>query len=562
MSANFTPDQKDYKNYKGFGSFKLFVLENFPFIEEDFDALTYYQMLCKVVGYLQDVITNNESLQYNQTELLDAFNELQNYVNTYFDNLDVQTEINNKLDQMAQDGTLQEIIAQYLQLAGILAYNTLNDMKNAENIVAGSFMKTFGYDYFNDKKGAFYKARNIKNTDIIDNINIIALKNENLVAELIKEEEYIKKSYGESDHLGVGNRTYTSPNSWTSTVNSIRANRESTQPEILKSSPSVFSPRNSKEASLYTGRDSVATFIANQSAPPFGKQENNNLIIYGENSVNYLDENIIEKIKIGMTIDTLHDNQFSGIITSIDKENKIIYIEDGWYNNGEKGIPQNGYGYEIGKIVKIWGSNKVVTLLNEFSQNLAVGEELGLNNLITDGRNKQIIGYDCVTQGTGNADIGFLARTGGKVFDSPGNIGKMERGFVAQGCVEGFETQSDNDDYFLLLSKNANGELTKNRFYITNDGRMTNPKIKSVNISSDGQIPNPEIRMWTFIPNQDINYTLPNLQSEENSYYNDRIYTFINRSNYNVNLSNDYVLKPFSSVTYYTKNVWIKISQT
>ena len=114
MSANFTPDQKDYKNYKGFGSFKLFVLENFPFIAEDFDALTYYQMLCKVVGYLQDVITNNESLQYNQTELLDAFNELQNYVNTYFDNLDIQTEINNKLDQMAESGELEEIIKQVL----------------------------------------------------------------------------------------------------------------------------------------------------------------------------------------------------------------------------------------------------------------------------------------------------------------------------------------------------------------------------------------------------------------------------------------------------------------
>ena len=114
MSANSTPDQKDYKNYKGFGSFKLFVLENFPFIEADFDALTYYQMLCKVVGYLQDVITNNESLQYNQTELLDAFNELQNYVNTYFDSLDIQTEINNKLDQMAESGELEEIIKQFL----------------------------------------------------------------------------------------------------------------------------------------------------------------------------------------------------------------------------------------------------------------------------------------------------------------------------------------------------------------------------------------------------------------------------------------------------------------
>ena len=100
--------------YKDLTPFKWFVLENFPFIAEDFDALTYYQMLCKVVGYLQDVITNNESLQYNQTELLDAFNELQNYVNTYFDNLDIQTEINNKLDQMAESGELEEIIKQVL----------------------------------------------------------------------------------------------------------------------------------------------------------------------------------------------------------------------------------------------------------------------------------------------------------------------------------------------------------------------------------------------------------------------------------------------------------------
>lgn len=131
MSANFTPDQKGYKTYQSFGTFRLFVLENFPFIAEDFDALTYYQMLCKVVGYLKDVITNNESLQYNQTELLDAFNELQSYVNTYFDNLDLQTEINNKLDQMAQDGTLANLINQEI-------FSDLNnkiDLINSNNTI-------------------------------------------------------------------------------------------------------------------------------------------------------------------------------------------------------------------------------------------------------------------------------------------------------------------------------------------------------------------------------------------------------------------------------------------
>ena len=129
MSVNFTPDQKGYKTYQSFGTFRLFVLENFPFISEDFDALTYYQMLCKVVGFLQDVITNNESLQYNQTELLDAFNELQSYVNTYFENLKVQEEINNKLDEMAQDGSLNDLIKPYLDKLT----NNVNQNINALN---------------------------------------------------------------------------------------------------------------------------------------------------------------------------------------------------------------------------------------------------------------------------------------------------------------------------------------------------------------------------------------------------------------------------------------------
>lgn len=40
---------------------------------------------------------------------------LQNFVNNYFDNLDVQNEINNKLTAMASDGTLSQLIAPYIQ---------------------------------------------------------------------------------------------------------------------------------------------------------------------------------------------------------------------------------------------------------------------------------------------------------------------------------------------------------------------------------------------------------------------------------------------------------------
>lgn len=43
-------------------------------------------------------------------DYINQFNELHDYVHDYFDNLDVQEEINNKLDAFAQDGTLYRLI--------------------------------------------------------------------------------------------------------------------------------------------------------------------------------------------------------------------------------------------------------------------------------------------------------------------------------------------------------------------------------------------------------------------------------------------------------------------
>lgn len=43
-----------------------------------------------------------------------AWEEMKTYINNYFDNLNVQTEINNKLDALVADGTLSELIAPYV----------------------------------------------------------------------------------------------------------------------------------------------------------------------------------------------------------------------------------------------------------------------------------------------------------------------------------------------------------------------------------------------------------------------------------------------------------------
>ena len=47
------------------------------------------------------------------SDLNAAFNDLSNYVHDYFNNLDVQEEIDNKLDSMARDGSLYDIIRKY-----------------------------------------------------------------------------------------------------------------------------------------------------------------------------------------------------------------------------------------------------------------------------------------------------------------------------------------------------------------------------------------------------------------------------------------------------------------
>ena len=97
-------------NYTNLTPFKWFILENFPFIEESLDAITNYQIYCKLGEEINKIINKvNESGEEIET-LTNSFIALQNYVNNYFSNLDVQDEIDNKLDEMAQNGTLAEIL--------------------------------------------------------------------------------------------------------------------------------------------------------------------------------------------------------------------------------------------------------------------------------------------------------------------------------------------------------------------------------------------------------------------------------------------------------------------
>lgn len=164
--------------------FKWFVLQNFPYIEDDFDALTNWQLFCKLGKEMNKIIEKCNLTGEQVENLTNAYNELKAYVDDYFENLDIQEEVNIKLDEMAQSGELAELISQYLESQAVIGFNTNSSLASATNLANGSFARTYGKVTYNDGKGAFYKIRTRTNADVPDGDNLIALTNtENLVAE-------------------------------------------------------------------------------------------------------------------------------------------------------------------------------------------------------------------------------------------------------------------------------------------------------------------------------------------------------------------------------------------
>lgn len=101
-------------NFNKLSPFKWFVLNNFPFLDADFDAMTEWQLFQKIGEWINKIIDSQNTVGSEMEKVVTAYNELYNYVDNFFKNLDVQDEINNKLNDMASDGTLETIVSDYL----------------------------------------------------------------------------------------------------------------------------------------------------------------------------------------------------------------------------------------------------------------------------------------------------------------------------------------------------------------------------------------------------------------------------------------------------------------
>lgn len=158
-------------------------------------SMTYQEQVTWLYNYLQSEVIpllNTESAAIQ--ELQNLYELLRTYVNDYFDNLDVQEEINTKIDNLVSDGTIPRIIENYVN-PYIEEQNSRIDLINnkVNSVASGSptpvdnisdmtdttktyVLTTDGYWYYYDgdswERGGIYQATGISETDpVIEEIN-------------------------------------------------------------------------------------------------------------------------------------------------------------------------------------------------------------------------------------------------------------------------------------------------------------------------------------------------------------------------------------------------------
>lgn len=153
MSEN--PSTKSYIELR---PFRFWCQKVLPLVYDD--SLSYYELLCKVIDFLNKTMEDVEVIHGDVETLGESYVELQEFVDHYFENVDVQEEINNKLDEMASDGSLStllsplipDIVTKWLETnisptAPIIDYTLSINKAGADSRVTGGLRKVMDQSY-------------------------------------------------------------------------------------------------------------------------------------------------------------------------------------------------------------------------------------------------------------------------------------------------------------------------------------------------------------------------------------------------------------------------------
>lgn len=183
--------------------FRVFCQKVIPLAFDE--SMSYLELLYALLHYLKETVipaVNNNADGIE--ELQNLYTQLKTYVDNYFENLDVQEEINNKLDEMAESGELANIIAQFLNANCILKFNNMQELINSESLVNGNIVGVFGDTNINDGFVNYYLITN-ETTDIALNNNLYAkiIYNEKVDGSYLIDEIKQYKLYNENSKSTV-----------------------------------------------------------------------------------------------------------------------------------------------------------------------------------------------------------------------------------------------------------------------------------------------------------------------------------------------------------------------
>ncbi len=107
--ANFTPT---LSGYSGQNAFRFWCQKVLPLVYDD--SLSYYELLNKMVIYLNNVIADVASVEGNVEALLTSYEQLQTYVNNWFNEAAPEVAY-QALNRMAENGELDVLIQPFVE---------------------------------------------------------------------------------------------------------------------------------------------------------------------------------------------------------------------------------------------------------------------------------------------------------------------------------------------------------------------------------------------------------------------------------------------------------------
>ena len=175
------------------GDFKGWVQKVLPAVYDE--SLSYQDLLYKVIYYLENTLSEVDKLNENYLKVKKFAEDIKKYCDEYFQNLDVQEEINNKLDEMVLDGTLQNLLMYFYNIEK--TFHNISQMVNDTTLVIGQKVKVYSQNNINDGGGAYYVIG--ENGDVPLNNGLYASYINNFENNYYDEITCVKERYFDTD---------------------------------------------------------------------------------------------------------------------------------------------------------------------------------------------------------------------------------------------------------------------------------------------------------------------------------------------------------------------------